>query len=327
MIHFRPFLNTDAPLLTEIWRSHHPLRAMVQSMTTSLFEQHVLSKPYFDRLGLILAIENDHPVGFVHVGFGANRELDDVSVERAVVSMMMVSKSKVPDDSKRKDLALEMIQQAETYAREAGANSILGGGSFPNNPFYLGFYGGSRLPGIIAEDSFTVEAFQSSGYNVLQHFSIWQRDLAQFRTVANREQMQIRRSYNTRPEFDPPARSWWEACTLGHSERMKFELVDRSTGQACGELMFWDMQPLAAHWGVHASGLFDLYIQPEARRAGLATFLIGESLRQLREHGSTLAEVQTPSDDVAINGLLRKLGFEQVDKGVLFSKPLTVGES
>ncbi len=82
------------------------------------------------------------------------------------------------------------------------------------------------------------------------------------------------------------------------------------------------MQPLATHWGVHAAGMFDLLIEPEHRRSGMATFLIGEALRQLREHGSTVAEVQTQIDDHASVGLFKKLGFEEIDHGVSFIKQL-----
>ena len=104
---------------------------------------------------------------------------------------------------------------------------------------------------------------------------------------------------------------------------MKFELIERSSESKCGEVTFWDMQPLATHWGVHAAGMFDLLINPDHRRGGLATFLIGEALRQIKDHGSTVAEVQTRLEDSASTGLFRKLGFQQVDRGILFSKPLT----
>lgn len=289
-------------------------------MSTALFEQHVLSKPYFDRAGLILALENEKPLGFVHVGFGANSMLDELNRETAVVSMLMVSKSSVPDATSRSSLACSLLEQAEAYAKEHQAQTIFGGGSYPNNPFYLGLYGGSRLPGILAEDEFTTSIFEQRGFQEQSAIGIWQIELAGFRTIVNREQMQIRRRFNIRAEFDPHPRSWWEACTMGHAERMKFELVDRSTEAICGEVTFWDMQPLARDWGVHAAGMFDIMIDPDVRRGGMATFLIGESLRQLKDHGSTVAEVQTNLDDEASIGLFQKLGFAKIDQGVLFSK-------
>ena len=322
LIHYRPFLNTDIPLIAEIWRSHQPLRGLVQSMSPALYEQHVLSKPYFDRRGLILANRGERPIGFVHVGFGANQQLSDFNPASAVISMLMVSKSGAPEPEQRMETARQLVIRAQQFAGEQGAQRLLGGGAFPNNPFYLGLYGGSRLPGILREDEFTTQVFHGLDFTPVGEHGIWQSELAGFRTVVNREQMQIRRKYNIRAEFDPPPGSWWEACTLGHAERMKFELIERSTEKKCGEVTFWDIQPLSSHWGVNAAGMFDILIDPGQRREGLATFLIGEALRQLRDHGSTVAEVQALTSDQASIGLFQKLGFHEIDRGVLFEKTL-----
>ena len=63
MIHYRPFLNSDPPALAEIWRSQSPSRALIQLMTPAVLDDLVLSKAYFDRQGLILAVE----IGRAHV--------------------------------------------------------------------------------------------------------------------------------------------------------------------------------------------------------------------------------------------------------------------
>lgn len=322
MITYRPFLNTDIPLITEIWRSHPPMRGLVHSISSSVLEQHVLSKPYFDRCGVLLAIDDDQPLGFVHAGFGANEQLDNVDHRIAVISMLMVARSGTTTTAARGEIAQELLQRAEDFVASRGAKTILAGGSYPNNPFYLGLYGGSRLPGILESDRFSRSVFEKRGYQQEYRTGIWQLNLTGFRTIVNREQMQIRRKFNIRAEFDPSPRSWWEACTLGHAERMKFELINRFGNFSCGEVNFWDMQPLASDWGVRAAGMFDILIDPVHRRTGLGTFLIGEALRQLKDHGSTIAEVQTRMDDLPSIGLFEKLGFEQIDEGLMFTKQL-----
>ena len=80
MIRYRPFLNHDPPAIAEIWRSQPPQRGLVQPMSPQLFEHLVLSKSYFDRFGLMLAVEGDHPIGFVHAGFGPSSKLSAISV-------------------------------------------------------------------------------------------------------------------------------------------------------------------------------------------------------------------------------------------------------
>jgi hypothetical protein len=67
---FRPFLNTDPPHLAAIWRGQPPQRGLLQPVTAPLLEYGVFSKLNFDRHGLIVALRDEQPVGFVHAGFG-----------------------------------------------------------------------------------------------------------------------------------------------------------------------------------------------------------------------------------------------------------------
>ena len=55
MIEFRPFRNNDSPGIAALWSEQPPLRGRLQNLTTTLLEQHVLSKPYFDPRQLIVA--------------------------------------------------------------------------------------------------------------------------------------------------------------------------------------------------------------------------------------------------------------------------------
>src|SRR5688572_31839264 len=88
LLRFRPYRNTDPPHLVALWRSQSPSRGLVQPMTAALFDEQVLGKPYFDRTGLLVATEDERPVGLVHAGFGprdAAAELD-----RAVGTISLV---------------------------------------------------------------------------------------------------------------------------------------------------------------------------------------------------------------------------------------------
>ena len=78
VIQYRSFLNTDPPLLVDIWRRQPPLRGQVSTISRAMLDHYVFSKPFFDADGLILAIdeqsENKIPLGFVHAGFSANSD-------------------------------------------------------------------------------------------------------------------------------------------------------------------------------------------------------------------------------------------------------------
>ena len=84
LIHYRAFRNQDLPALAEIWRAQAPERALMQPMSADLFESHVLSKPYFDSRGLIVALDDGAPVGFAHAGFGPNSDESGLSTQLGV---------------------------------------------------------------------------------------------------------------------------------------------------------------------------------------------------------------------------------------------------
>ena len=56
------------------------------------------------------------------------------------------------------------------------------------------------------------------------------------------------------------------------------------------------------------------------QRSGLATFLNVEAIRYLQTSGMGLVEVQTMQQNTAARGLYEKLGFEQVDQGIVLRK-------
>jgi ribosomal protein S18 acetylase RimI-like enzyme len=315
LIQFRPYLNTDAPLIAEIWRSQPPVRAVASLLTPHLFEQLILSKPYFDRLGFLVATDSGRPIGFVHAGFGINESQTALDYSHGIVCMLMTKPHEQADR-----IRSEMLVAAENYLKGRGAKTLMAVGCHPHNPFYLGLYGGGRLPGVLTEQSELIELFQKHNYRTVQQRIIIQRMLTDFRPVVDRTQLQLKRNYELDSDFDPPLESWWQACSLNHAERTRFRLIEKRTRAVLGEVTYWNIEPLSRGWGVNAAGLHDLVIRPEFRRQGLATMLVGESLKQLQLRGISLAEIQTSVDDQATGKLVAKLGFRQVGSGVVLSK-------
>lgn len=318
MIQYREFLNCDSPAVVEIWRRQPSLRGLAQPMTTALFDQHVLSKPYFDRQGLILAWDEDRPVGLIHAGFGPDETGAGLSHERGVICMLMAA-----PHERQSEISAELVQRGESYLRQQGAAEVLGGAVDPLNPFYWGLYGGTELPGALATDSLAQESFAAAGFGEFQKVLILQRGLSGFRPPVGRKQILARRNYVVEPQFDPAPESWWEACLTAFASRVRFVLRQKSTDEVCGHATYWDVEPLATTWGVRAAGLTGLWIRPDQRRQGLATFLLAESLRELQQHGATLAEAQTLADNEAAAALYAKLGFEEVEHGVVWRKELS----
>ena len=74
MTHFRPFRTADIPALTALWNRGVPGPAVARPLTVHEFDTCVVGGPMFERDGLIVAVRDGHPVGYVHAGFGPEAE-------------------------------------------------------------------------------------------------------------------------------------------------------------------------------------------------------------------------------------------------------------
>jgi ribosomal protein S18 acetylase RimI-like enzyme len=320
MIRYRPFRNTDPPLLAELWCSQSMRQALVQPMTTGLFEQKVLSKPYFDREGLIVAVDGSRPVGFAHAAFGPSPDGSTLCTQTGTTCMLMVGRH-----VDRAQIAEQLLRCSERYLQGRGATTLLAGCVRPVNPFYLGLYGDTDSPGLFESDAETVSLFQTADYERVERRVVLERALSGFRPILDRLQMQIRRQYYVEVEADPPATSWWDACTTEQIERSIHRIISRRTNQPCGSITSWDMERVSMTRGVRAAGLTKVEIDQEHRGQGLGTFLVGETLRRLHSESVRpvdLAVIQVPEDRPAALGLFRKLGFQQVDRSLVLRKEL-----
>lgn len=307
VIEYRTFLNTDSPLIVDVWRKQRPLRAVVESLNRTTLESFVFAKPYFDCDGLILAVQDEQCLGFVHAGFGPNSELSDLDFNEGVISALCVI-----DGEQQSEVSKELLARAMTYLENKNASTARFGGRYPNSPFYLGLYGGSQFGGVLGDDEPTKAALADFGFVEQFEIAIYARTLAGFRMAVDRQQMAIRRQFQINSIADPIETSWWESCTFGLAERDCFHAVHRGTGDTGGSVGYWDIQPLATKWGVSARGAQFLQVTPEHVDTGLRLFLIGESLRQMMLTGIGLVEFQCPSEDHYTIESLQKLGFEPI---------------
>ena len=288
---------------------------MIQPVSAPLLEHAVFSKLHFDRRGLIVATQNDVPVGFVHAGFGPNEEGTALDTTLGTTHMLMVRAG-----HEYPGLADELLAASEDYLRSQGASVTYVGGIKPLNSFYLGLYGGSEIPGVLQSNQLLHDACLRRGYGESSRVSILQCDLAGFRPPVSRKVRQLRRPTRVVESHDPIATNWWEACVWGSQQRDCFELLEKDSGRVIATASFWDIQPLSACWGICTAGCFDLNVEPDWRRRGCASYLLGEAFRLLRRRGVATIEAQTMSTNEAAKDLYRTLGFVEVDYGLVFRK-------
>ncbi|MHB8898774.1 MAG: GNAT family N-acetyltransferase [Thermoguttaceae bacterium] len=319
MPQIRPFTNFDPPAVTEVWQHCARQPGLTSPVSVDSFERLVFSKLYFPQSRLLLAVEGDKPLGFAHAAFGPNGSRDWISTETGVTCMLLVC----PECPRRELVARQLLDHCEHFLAGCGALAIQGGEAPPLVPFYTGLYGGSMPPGILADDRFTLEAFEGAGYQLAGRTLICRRSLEGFRPPVDRRLMQIRRTMRMTTLVDPPPRDWWEAMEIGEFDLTRFELAERNNPRPVASLLVRDMGPPSPDLPGPAAGVLDLVVDSEYRRQGLATFLIAEAIKQLVQHGVSSVEVHVSADDPAAASLCRKLGFVAAAEAVRFRKTLT----
>lgn len=317
MLHIRPFLNTDPPFILDVWQNQSMCRGRYDGLDGLILEQQILAKPYFDPHGFLIAFEEERPVGFIHAGFGATDDESKLDYERGTISQLMV----IPSVD-RPMVAGCLIDSATDYLKRKGAGWVTFGGHFPSSPFYNGLYGGSRSVGVLSGDAQASGWLEENQFVLDGQVSIRHWELADFRPLMDRKQLMIGRSFILEAQLDPVPQTWFEACTIGLSSRIGFFLKDRRSKEVVGRLTFWDMEPLVKNWGMIAMGLVKLWVSPDLRGEGLATYMVGESLRQLKQQGVSLVEIQHVVSEKKLENLCDKLGFKEIDRTNLYSKRL-----
>jgi len=314
VIEYRCFRNDDPPRIADVWRAADLGPSAMQPMTSALLEACVFSKPYFEREGLIVALDGERMVGFAHAGFGASA--DRSGVDRTIGTTMLVVTVPHADEAAT---AAGLLARTEDYLRRRGVAAPRGGGSAAVGGFYLGLYGGAGLPGILDSSAGMQDVFRRAGYAEAERVAVLRRPLAGFRPPVNRLQMAIRRATTLRVIDEPARRSWWEAATTTGIALRRYELRNASE-ELLGSGTFWDMQPMASAWGVAAAGLLHVDIEGERRRQGLASYLVAEALHDLAQEGVTLVEAQVVETNAPAVKLFEKLGFAVADRGTLFTR-------
>jgi ribosomal protein S18 acetylase RimI-like enzyme len=313
VIRYRSFRNTDSPVVIDLWSRSLSGRRVVPMQSPTLLEFFTLSKPCFDPAGLILALDDSTPVGFVHAGFAANAAGTALDFSRGVICTLGV----IPP-RRRQGIGSELLRLAEQYLRERGARDLLAGPLAPDNPFTFGLYGGGNSPGFLSGDARPF--FEKHGYQVERTTGVFQRNLVRMQIPADPRFLGISQKYDIFSGSFHRA-GWWRECVLGPIEAVEYQLQHKASETIVARCILWDMDTFNARWGQSSVGMLDLVVEPAFRCQGLARYLLAQILRHLREQPFQLFETQAQLDNTAALGLLNGLGFQQVDTGLRFRRP------
>ena len=255
--------------------------------------------------------------GFVHAGFGPDSTGMHLDFSNGILCQLR--SLEIPQAA---EIRTQLIKHACDYLASKGAERCYSASRFPYVPFYLGLYGGSRIPGVPQEDEALLETLQQDGFRQNDRILIFQRSLTGYRSTVDRQVMNVRRRFQVQSVVDPTPATWWENCMLGMAETYAFRLLDRTLQQAVGSVTFWEIQPLSTEWGVRSMGMCNLEVDHTLHQQGLGTFLVGQALTQLAQQSVGLCEVQVRESNYQSIKLFEKLGFEQVSHGLEMVKDI-----
>ncbi len=319
MTRFRAFRNDDAPALVQLWNEGLPDRNVVKPLSVHELDALVMCKPYFDRMGLIVAERDDRIIGFSHAGFGPHQpEGPSTALDTSMGTIAMLAVEPGIDDA---ELESGLVSEAELYLRSQGAQVLYAGGQYPMNPFYWGLYGGSEFAGIVSGHQAFHRAVARAGYqevsrSLVLELDLIESDLRDPRLVFLRRQNRIEFVEDVLPS------TWWEAQAIGLFRPSLFRALSRDDDSQLAQATTWE---IAAGYGVGdgrpRTAVINIEVDPAHRRKGLAQLLFQEIARTAREQLAEIIAVQTSESNLPARALYDKLGFEHVDTAILYRKP------
>jgi ribosomal protein S18 acetylase RimI-like enzyme len=316
VVEYRPFHNSDPPVLRRLWHECGLGRGAATGFDADILETTVFAQPYFDHHGLILAVDRDLPVGFVHAGFGPNAAQDALDPRTGVICAVMVAPS-----HRRQGIGRELIARAEQYLRERGATTILAGAATPNDPFYCGLYGGGQGAGWLESDPLAAPFITALGYRPELRTHVLQRSLADKSDPIGLRLMGVKRTtrLGTAPSSVP--RSWWWQTRPGRLDTIDFVLTLKSGSEPVASVTVLGLDFYLPRWEQRAIAVMDLVVPVSLRTKGYGQALLVEVCKRLRDEMITLAEAHVPEQDAAARRVFESAGFRLVDAGVVYQRP------
>ena len=317
MIEYRPFHNSDPPKLVVLWHQCRLGRGAAEGFGVDALETLVFSQTYFDAAGLIVAVENGQLVGYAHAGFGANADKSGLSKARGVICAVMVH-----PEFRRRGVGRELVARAEQYLLRSGSTDILAGGAEPNNPFYVGLYGGAEPSGFLESDADAAPFFTKLGYTPKQRHLVFQRDNRNRNDPVSLRLVSIRRKMDVLIADQPDHPTWWWQTRYGRLDSLEFQLVAKGGGAPVASAAVFGLDLFIAKWRERAVGITDLRVRDLERRKGYGQALACEIGRRLRDEMITRLDAHVPEENAAVVDLVRSAGFEQVDVGIVYQRSI-----
>ena len=324
MLTIRSFRNEDPPRLLELWRKTQQQRdrfAPLLPPSHNQLQSQILGLPMLDSRSIMLAFEEDIPVGYVHTTLAPADEGYSFDPTTGQICFLCV-------DPKYHDVtgaAVALIRASEDYLSGLGAQKIYGGSPSPSAPFYTGFYGGGEAVGILHSDRAIINAFHEANYQIHQKTSWFHFDLRNYSPEVTLETV----SYYAETAIDihevPDAKTWWEGCIQANGiwfDAMAYQIQEnRPVARLRIRISYPDTENILAMYGGNwLASLIELRVHPDFASEGTKKYLLEETVRYLAAQNQVVQIEAHVAEDSPLFTLLCGQSWQERDSGCIFIK-------
>jgi len=324
MLTIRSFRNEDPPRILELWRKTQQSNdqfAPLLPPSHNLLQSQMLGLPMLDNRSIMLAFEEDIPVGYIHTTLAPAD--DGYSFDPTTGQICFLCIDPIYHDLP--GAATALIRAGENYLSGLGARTIYGGSPSPSAPFYTGFYGGGEAVGILHSDQAITNAFHEANYQVYQKTGWFHFDLRNYSPEVTLETVGFYAETAIEIHEVPNAKTWWEGCIQANGiwfDVMAYQIqTNRPVARLRIRISYPDTENILAMYGGNwLAALIELRVHPDFADNSTKKYLLEETVRYLAAQNQVVQIESHIAEDSPLFSLLRDQSWTVRGSGNVFVK-------
>ena len=291
-IEILPLVESCYPDAVEIFNRENADYPLVAPLTLDLFVKHIASKTMFDSQTSFVAAENGKAVGFALGCVGSDKLKSHPEPGKSGIDGLFF-----PRDRLRVGDAL--IEACVEALKARGAHRVYGFASWTGYPFWRGIYTGSE-PVCLTEYVQMWTRFMAHGFTHHQQ---------SFTYLGPIEPYACRADFDYELADQDISSPWAQESWRGLRPRC---LRPKVNGESYGRLGIVDLPLISERRGIATAGIWGMWVEPQHRRKGVATAMVGRGLELMKEEGTKELIVGTTVENFAARGVYEKAGLRNV---------------
>ena len=324
MLTVRSFGNEDPPRLLQLWhKTQQRLDGFtpLPSLSLNQLQIQMLGLPMLDPKSVMLAFDEDVPIGYVHTTFAPSHDGYSFDYTTGQICFLCVD-PQYPDVV---GATIELIQAGEHYLCTRGAKRIFGGSPSPSAPFYTGFYSGGEAIGILRSDEPSVNAFLKANYQIDQNTIWFHFDLRNDMPTIAADSLGYDDKFEVEIHEVPEAKTWWEGCTFTNGIWFDATAYLAQTNRPVARLRTRIAYPdtenfLTMYSGTWLASLIELRTHPDFSDDGIKNYLLSELVQYLVAHNQVVQVEAHTAEGSPLFELLRRQAWRERNGGYVFVK-------